>query len=82
MVYSPEATAWLKHSNLEKYNCEEAAYTVRLQTRFCIEQLFEYAFFMCVRIVSGGLLLLISQILCEKMLNSLKNFLRKLLKII
>ncbi|WP_273758554.1 isocitrate/isopropylmalate dehydrogenase family protein [Bartonella sp. AU55XJBT] len=41
---TPETSAWLKHSNLEKYGLEEAAWTVRLQTRFGLERLFEYAF--------------------------------------
>ncbi|WP_375639312.1 isocitrate/isopropylmalate family dehydrogenase [Bartonella sp. MF74HXZ] len=39
-----ETAAWLKHPNLEKYGLEEAAWTVRLQTRFGLERLFEYAF--------------------------------------
>lgn len=39
-----EAAAWLRHLNLEKYGLEEAAWTVRLQTRFGLERLFEYAF--------------------------------------
>ncbi len=33
-----------KHPNLEKYDLEEAVWTVCLQTRFGLEQLFEYAF--------------------------------------
>ncbi|EJF77771.1 molybdenum cofactor synthesis domain-containing protein [Bartonella sp. DB5-6] len=41
---TPETAAWLKHPNLEKYGPEEAAWTVRLQTRFGLERLFEYAF--------------------------------------
>ncbi|WP_455479092.1 isocitrate/isopropylmalate family dehydrogenase [Bartonella sp. B23] len=41
---SPEVEAWLKHPNLEKYGCDEAAWTVRLQTRFGLERLFEYSF--------------------------------------
>ncbi|WP_208442095.1 isocitrate/isopropylmalate dehydrogenase family protein [Bartonella raoultii] len=41
---TPETSAWLRHSNLEKYGLEEAAWTVRLQTRFGLERLFEYAF--------------------------------------
>ncbi|WP_409360920.1 isocitrate/isopropylmalate family dehydrogenase [Bartonella heixiaziensis] len=39
-----ETAAWLKHPNLEKYGLEEAAWTVRLQTRFGLERLFECAF--------------------------------------
>ncbi|WP_336294187.1 isocitrate/isopropylmalate family dehydrogenase [Bartonella sp. CB169] len=39
-----EAAAWLKHPNLEEYGCDEAASTVRLQKRFGLERLFEYAF--------------------------------------
>ncbi len=39
-----ETSAWLKHPNLEKYGRKEAAWTVRLQTRFGLERLFEYAF--------------------------------------
>ncbi|WP_406604185.1 isocitrate/isopropylmalate family dehydrogenase [Bartonella gliris] len=39
-----ETAAWLKYPNLEKYGLEEAAWTVRLQTRFGLERLFEYAF--------------------------------------
>ncbi|WP_375626767.1 isocitrate/isopropylmalate family dehydrogenase [Bartonella sp. MU37NMGALS] len=42
---SPETAVWLKHPNLTKYGLEEAAWTVRLQTRFGLERLFEYAFF-------------------------------------
>ncbi|WP_330169138.1 isocitrate/isopropylmalate dehydrogenase family protein [Bartonella grahamii] len=41
---TPETAAWLKHPNLKKYGLEEAAWTVRLQTRFGLERLFEYAF--------------------------------------
>ncbi|WP_273756181.1 isocitrate/isopropylmalate dehydrogenase family protein, partial [Bartonella sp. MM73XJBT] len=41
---TPEKAAWLRHPNLEKYGLEEAAWTVRLQTRFGLERLFEYAF--------------------------------------
>ncbi|WP_375696246.1 isocitrate/isopropylmalate family dehydrogenase [Bartonella sp. AP331QHHD] len=41
---SPETAVWLKHPNLTKYGLEEAAWTVRLQTRFGLERLFEYAF--------------------------------------
>ncbi|WP_208434465.1 isocitrate/isopropylmalate dehydrogenase family protein [Bartonella taylorii] len=41
---TPETATWLKHPNLEKYGLEEAAWTVRLQTRFGLERLFEYAF--------------------------------------
>ncbi|WP_375673703.1 isocitrate/isopropylmalate family dehydrogenase [Bartonella sp. TS82HLJMH] len=41
---TPETAAWLKHPNLTKYGLEEAAWTVRLQTRFGLERLFEYAF--------------------------------------
>ncbi|VEJ45819.1 isocitrate/isopropylmalate dehydrogenase family protein [Bartonella vinsonii] len=41
---SPETATWLKHPNLTKYGLEEAAWTVRLQTRFGLERLFEYAF--------------------------------------
>ncbi|WP_375689112.1 isocitrate/isopropylmalate family dehydrogenase, partial [Bartonella sp. AP57NXGY] len=38
---SPETAVWLKHPNLTKYGLEEAAWTVRLQTRFGLERLFE-----------------------------------------
>ncbi|WP_039758382.1 isocitrate/isopropylmalate family dehydrogenase [Bartonella queenslandensis] len=41
---TPEISAWLKHPNLTKYDHKEAAWTVRLQTRFGLERLFEYAF--------------------------------------
>ncbi|UNE54865.1 isocitrate/isopropylmalate dehydrogenase family protein [Bartonella machadoae] len=41
---SPEKATWLKHPNLEKYSLEDAAWTVRLQTRFGLERIFEYAF--------------------------------------
>ncbi|CAK02239.1 hypothetical protein BT_2082 [Bartonella tribocorum CIP 105476] len=41
---TPEKATWLKHPNLEKYGLEEAAWTIRLQTRFGLERLFEYAF--------------------------------------
>ncbi len=41
---NPETSAWLKHPNLKKYGLEEAAWTVRLQTRFGLERLFDYAF--------------------------------------
>ncbi|WP_212112950.1 isocitrate/isopropylmalate family dehydrogenase [Bartonella queenslandensis] len=41
---TPEISAWLKHPNLTKYGHKEAAWTVRLQTRFGLERLFEYAF--------------------------------------
>ncbi|WP_375644021.1 MULTISPECIES: isocitrate/isopropylmalate family dehydrogenase [unclassified Bartonella] len=41
---TPEIAAWLRHPNLTKYGLEEAAWTVRLQTRFGLERLFEYAF--------------------------------------
>ncbi len=41
---TPETSAWLKHPNLTKYGVEEAAWTVRLQTRFGLERLFDYAF--------------------------------------
>ncbi|EJF82563.1 hypothetical protein MCW_01630 [Cardidatus Bartonella washoeensis 085-0475] len=34
----------VRHPNLEKCGLEEAAWTVRLQTRFGLERLFEYAF--------------------------------------
>ncbi|WP_332065643.1 isocitrate/isopropylmalate family dehydrogenase [Bartonella sp. CB189] len=39
-----EKETWLKHSNLEKYGIDEAAWTVHLQTRFGLERLFEYSF--------------------------------------
>ncbi|WP_455480511.1 isocitrate/isopropylmalate family dehydrogenase [Bartonella sp. B12(2025)] len=39
-----ETATWLKHPNLKKYGLNEAAWTVRLQTRFGLERLFEYAF--------------------------------------
>ncbi len=41
---TPETAAWLRHPNLTKYGLEEAAWTVRLQTRFGLERIFEYAF--------------------------------------
>ncbi|UTO28926.1 isocitrate/isopropylmalate dehydrogenase family protein [Bartonella harrusi] len=41
---SPETETWLKHPNLERYGLEDAAWTVRLQTRFGLERIFEYAF--------------------------------------
>ncbi|WP_438721442.1 isocitrate/isopropylmalate family dehydrogenase [Bartonella rochalimae] len=41
---TPEKAAWLKHPNLERYSLDEAAWTVRLQTRFGLERLFKYAF--------------------------------------
>ncbi|GAA5097863.1 hypothetical protein GCM10023260_08100 [Bartonella acomydis] len=34
----------VRHPNLEKYGLEEAAWKVRLQTRFGLERLFEYVF--------------------------------------
>lgn len=36
--------SWLKHPNLEKYGPEEAAWSVRLQTRYGLERLFQTAF--------------------------------------
>ncbi|AQX19630.1 Isocitrate/isopropylmalate dehydrogenase [Bartonella sp. WD16.2] len=39
-----ETATWLKHLNLEKHGFDEAAWTVRLQTCFGLERLFEYAF--------------------------------------
>jgi molybdenum cofactor synthesis domain-containing protein len=41
---SPEVSGWLKHPNLDKYGPEEAAWTVRLQTRYGLERLFQTAF--------------------------------------
>lgn len=41
---SPEVSGWLKHANLDKYGLEEAAWTVRLQTRYGLERLFQVAF--------------------------------------
>ncbi|PQQ31020.1 molybdenum cofactor biosynthesis protein [Photorhabdus luminescens] len=38
------ATTWLQHPNIDKYGPEEAAWTVRLQTRFGLERLFITAF--------------------------------------
>ncbi|BBS36827.1 hypothetical protein WP5S18E01_16740 [Enterobacter cloacae] len=40
----PEVAGWLKHPNLEKYGPEEAAWSVRLQTRYGLERLFQTAF--------------------------------------
>lgn len=37
-------SGWLKHKNLDKYGLQEAAWTVRLQTRFGLERLFRTAF--------------------------------------
>ncbi|MFP1909546.1 isocitrate/isopropylmalate family dehydrogenase [Lonsdalea quercina] len=39
-----DVSGWLKHPNLEKYGLDEAAWTVRLQTRFGLERLFDAAF--------------------------------------
>lgn len=36
--------SWLKHPNLEKYGPQEAAWSVRLQTRYGLERLFQTAF--------------------------------------
>ncbi|WP_279051457.1 isocitrate/isopropylmalate family dehydrogenase [Cedecea davisae] len=41
---SAEASGWLKHPNIDQYSPEEAAWTVRLQTRFGLERLFYTAF--------------------------------------
>ncbi|TDB56087.1 isocitrate/isopropylmalate dehydrogenase family protein [Photorhabdus luminescens] len=38
------ATTWLQHPNIDKFGPEEAAWTVRLQTRFGLERLFITAF--------------------------------------
>ncbi len=40
----PAVSDWLKHPNLNKYGPEEAAWTVRLQTRYGLERLFQTAF--------------------------------------
>lgn len=39
-----EVSDWLKHPNIDKYGPEEAAWTVRLQTRFGLERLFYTTF--------------------------------------
>lgn len=39
-----EVSGWLKHPNLDKYGPEEAAWTVRLQTRYGLKRLFQTAF--------------------------------------
>ncbi|EKS3542707.1 isocitrate/isopropylmalate dehydrogenase family protein, partial [Salmonella enterica] len=39
----PAVSDWLKHPNLSKYGPEEAAWTVRLQTRYGLERLFQTA---------------------------------------
>lgn len=40
----PKVSDWLKHPNLEKSGPEEAVWSVRLQTRFGLERLFNGAF--------------------------------------
>lgn len=58
----PEVAGWLKHPNLEKYGPEEAAWSVRLQTRYGLERLFQTAFdYACANTILPASLLRINR---------------------